>query len=368
MNSAYQSFRATQPSQRKRERDEKARRRELERMLKEEAKRSEREQALLEVEAHENQIAVLLSVHKEQGENWDWGDLASSLPPLLPHKLSAHDADLTFRLARLTAKQVPIDDEELKRLREKAHAQDREAYESALAAYEREKKESAILRELAVRILAGDCKAYTEALANWGPFSEISTLGSSLHFIAHTPHLVECTLAINGTNAIPHEVKALTASGKLSVKPMPRSRFHELYQDYICGCMLRVAREVFALLPVRHVLITATASQLDSSTGAQNQTPVLSAAFDRGRFAALNFDHLDPSDAVESFPHRGDFKASRKSEAFLAIEPLTTSDLDTTTTDDGAGTSDLLEQVARLRDEIRAIRVAPQTQASASLS
>ena len=38
---------------------------------------------------------------------------------------------------------------------------------------------------------------------------------------------------------------------------MPKGRFHEIYQDYLCGCLLRVAREVFALFPVDTVLVTA---------------------------------------------------------------------------------------------------------------
>lgn len=37
---------------------------------------------------------------------------------------------------------------------------------------------------------------------------------------------------------------------KLSVKAMPKGRFHEVYQDYACGCCLRIGREVLALLPV----------------------------------------------------------------------------------------------------------------------
>jgi hypothetical protein len=86
-------------------------------------------------------------------------------------------------------------------------------------------------------------------------------------FKVHSPHLIECVLSTNGRQAIPSQVKALTASGKVSVKSMPRVRFVEIYQDYVCGCVLRVARELFALLPVETVLVTASAESLDTSTG-----------------------------------------------------------------------------------------------------
>ena len=72
---------------------------------------------------------------------------------------------------------------------------------------------------------------------------------------------------MNGRQIIPAEVKALTTSEKVSVKPMPKGRFTKFIMDYLCGCVLRVAREVFALLPVETVLVTAPADLLDSRTG-----------------------------------------------------------------------------------------------------
>ena len=151
----------------------------------------------------------------------------------------------------------------------------------------------------------------------------MSDLGSSINFTIHGAKLIECVLKINGKQAIPAEAKTLTASGKVSVKPMPKGRFHEIYQDYLSGCVLRVAREAFALLPVDTVLLTASADSLDLRTGHTVEQPVLSVAMPRSAVARLNFDQLDASDAMENFQHRGDFKASRKSESFNFILPLT---------------------------------------------
>jgi hypothetical protein len=208
------------------------------------------------------------------------------------------------------------------------------------------------MKSLARRILAGEHEAYTEALAEFSPLSEISDLGSSIHFTVHDAKLIECALKVNGTQAIPSEVKTLTTSGKVSVKPMPRGRFHEIYQDYVCGCMLRVVREVFALLPVETLLITAFVDSLDSRTGQTVEVPVLSAAMTRAIVAQLDFDRLDPSDAVECFLHRGDFKASRKSEAFQSITPLAPADVAQPSADD-MGLRDLLIHVQRLREELK---------------
>jgi hypothetical protein len=157
---------------------------------------------------------------------------------------------------------------------------------------------------------------------------------------------------VNGRQAIPSEVKTLTASGKISVKPMPKGRFHELHQDYLCGCVLRVAREVFALLPVETLLLTAVADSFDSGTGQKVEQPVLSLAMPRATIARLDFDRLDPSDSMENFLHRGDLKASRKSEGFQPVTPLTPSDIPATSVDD-LGILDLLSKVRIVREELR---------------
>jgi len=199
---------------------------------------------------------------------------------------------------------------------EQARLRDEQLFQDALRIYEQQKSEWKKITSLARGILDGEHKAYIEALVELNPFEEIGHLGSSLHFTIHRPKVVECRLKVNGRQAIPAEVKSLTSSGKVSMKAMPKARFHEIYQDYVCACVLRVAREVFALLPVSVILITASADELNPRTGHIAEQPVLSVTLPRAELSRLNFDQVDPSDAMENFVHRGDFKASRKSGAF----------------------------------------------------
>jgi hypothetical protein len=355
-------MRAMETAQRRQQREAQQRQRELERRAEEQAKLSALEQARLEVETHENQLEVLLSVHKEQGETWDWASLAVAMPPPCPQKNSYHEYNVRQRMAVLPAQPKEAAEAAI----EEARSQDQRALEEAKRDYVDNVAEWDKLRSLAQRILAGEHKAYTEALAEFSPFAEISDLGSSIHFTVHTAKLIECVLKVNGRQAIPAEVKTLTASGKVSIKPMPKGRFHEIYQDYLCGCVLRVAREVFALLPVETVLLTAVTDSFDSRTGQTVEQPVLSVVMPRAAIARLNFDRLDPSDSMENFLHRGDFKASRKSEAFQPITPLTPSDIPATSVED-LGIRDLLSKAQSVREELR-LRVAELTgRASASV-
>jgi hypothetical protein len=133
---------------------------------------------------------------------------------------------------------------------------------------------------------------------------------------------------------------------------MPKGRFHEIYVDYLCGCVLRVAREVFALLPVATVLVTAEADSLDPRTGQKVEQPVLSVATRRASIAQLDFDRLSPPDALENFQRRAEIKASRKTEAFQPIIPLTLADIAPTGGEELSFES-LLTGVQKMRDELK---------------
>ncbi|MDX6405005.1 MAG: hypothetical protein QOH70_2460 [Blastocatellia bacterium] len=132
---------------------------------------------------------------------------------------------------------------------EDAKAADAKEYLESVESYQHEREEWKEKQDIAERVLDGDLAAYKEVFEEIAPFSEISDLGSSVQFRFDNPSLIEITLTIRGQDAIPTETKALLQSGKLSTKKMPQGQFYELYQDYICGCVLRVANELPNMIP-----------------------------------------------------------------------------------------------------------------------
>jgi hypothetical protein len=354
-------MRAMEAAERRQQRESQKRQRELEQRTKEQAKLSAIEQARLEVETFENQLDGLLSIHKEQSEVLDWEEFAASLPPPAPQRKSYHELKIKQRVMVLLPNQKGNAEAEI----EQARSQDEQIFQDESQAYSDQKAKWEKLKNLSRRVLAGEHKAYTEALVEFNPFAEMSDLGSSINFTIHSAKLIECVLKINGKQAIPAEVKTLTASEKLSVKPMPKGRFHEIYQDYLSGCVLRVAREVFALLPVDTVLVRASADSLDSRTGHRVEQPVLSVVMPRAVIARLNFDQLDPSDTMENFQRRGDFKASRNSEDFNSIVPLTPADIVHDSVEEMDFNS-LFDHVRKMREELKSKIAELQSTLSAS--
>jgi hypothetical protein len=282
------------------------RQKEIARAIKEQAQLSGLERARLEVAEFENSVEVLLSIHKQVSPTFDWMEPFCALPT---HSLNSGMAN-----------------------------------EEALSDW-------AKMRALAKRVLAGDEKAYGEALRDLPGLGELPAVGSSATFHVHHRRLVECALLVNGRDAIPAQTKSLTTTGKVSVKAMPKARFHEVYQDYVCGCVLRVAREVFAFLAVDTIIVTAKVSELESSTGTTVEKPILSAAILRPVLDGLDFSRLDPSDSMDNFMHRGDVKASRKSGEFASIVPLHPSEI-ASITSTASSLPAVLARVRSLREEL----------------
>jgi hypothetical protein len=337
------ALRQVRAGERRLEREAQRRRRELERLEKENAKLSALEQARLEVEAYENQLDVLLSVHKEPCEKWDWAGLAAALPGPVPVRNQHHE----LRARQLALVAYPPTGQETSAIDQARALAERECQE-ATETHAREAAEMEAMRELAHRVLAGESMAFLEAFAELNPVAEISSVGSLERFAIERKDLIECVFRANVAVVIPSEVKTLTSTGKLSKKPMPKSQFHELYQDYLCGCVLRMACEVFAMLPVKMLLITAQADVIDALTGQSAEVPVLSVAMPREIVASLDIESVSAVDAIDRFVHRGDFRASRKAGAFRAIVPLTPADLEAAPVDS--------DDVHAFRERIRALR------------
>ena len=179
------------------------------------------------------------------------------------------------------------------------------------------------LTRLARIIAEGDVTAYREAFEELSPLSEMEDAGCSFEVNFSDAKSAHVRLLVESERVVPREAKSLTKTGKLNSKPLPQGRFFELYQDYVCGCVLRTSRELFAFLPLRRVILNVDATLLDSATGHLREQTILSAGISRATLEHLNFSAVDPSDAMRLFPHRMGFK---RSQGFHPIEPLAPSE------------------------------------------
>jgi hypothetical protein len=308
------------------ERAERRQQRELERQQNLYSKMQEQEKAAYDAKLFENHINLLLSVHKECYAICDWAKIQNAPMPETPKPRSEHETKAQAELDgfKVSLKDKLLGNAETKRNEllknvDAAKKQDELYNKEQFDDHKKECDDVDRLKEIARGILAGDIKSYIDAIKLAKPFSDISGFGSFINFNIENPALVKVTLNANGESIVPSEIKSITKSGKLSVKPMPKSKFCDIYQDYVCGCVFRISRELFALLPIETVIVTTMGSILNTQTGHLEERPILSVVMPRATIDKLNFETLDPSDALSNFVHNMNFK---KGKGFNAVEPV----------------------------------------------
>lgn len=270
------------------------------------------EKVAYEVEEYENYIATILSVHKKHTDLVDWNAIAQSTKPSQPTQKYQNEEQ--FKVG-FFSKLLGREEQQ----REQAKLKDKQIYQKEMEEWKQQYSEWEYEHYLANKLLSGDLEVKLEIIKELDPFSDIQELGSSLKFNISENHILEATLNLHGQDVIPTEKKELLQSGKLSVKKIPKAEFYEMYQDYVCSCILRVGNELLAILPDELVLVHAIDNILNSKTGHMEEQCILSIAISRQTIESLNMDLIDPSDSFENFVYNMKFK---KTKGFEVVEPL----------------------------------------------
>jgi hypothetical protein len=304
---------------------------EQKRMSREE-KRREREQLKLqlmeaaknEVELQENQLLTLQSLHRQCSDAKNWQLLAFSLPPFQPAFASTKhlEATLTSHFS------PPGQQQQSEQTLEAAWEMDLASHQTNIDQYAKEYEQWSRQKDLAKRVLGGDISAYSAAVQEFFCTADIALWGDAFSFLANDSQRAECHFPIKGEDIIPSEIKTLTSGGKLSSKRLPKARHRELYQNHISSFCLKIGRELFALLPLQEIKVTATVLMLDPSTGNDIRQPVMSVRFDRKTMNSLNFERVNPIDVLNNFSHLGFSKELSKNDQLLSLDPIASTGLE----------------------------------------
>lgn len=301
--------------------------RERARQDKELARQEARDEAAREVAEYQAWVEMLTSLHREGGETWDWRALAKAPAPPEPERRGAREEAARAALAAYrpgwldrtfggaTRRQA-----ELEQNVALAAAEDEREFEAARTVHAEAVAGWRARKRLAAGIVAGDPASYRRAVEELDPFDAITALGTTVRVSAATPELVGLSCVIGDSDLVPREELSLTARGAVSTKKLPEGRYQALYQEHVCSCAFRVAREALALLPVGRVLVhVIEPGRIDRSTGHPVPVTVLSASFLRSTLAPLRFETLVAADALRHVHHRMRFK---KSSGFEPVEPI----------------------------------------------
>ncbi|WP_019241619.1 MULTISPECIES: DUF4236 domain-containing protein [Bacillus] len=275
------------------------RQRELLKKERENQKLAEAESNRLQVQLFNNKLRMLKSIHIEADIPIDWHSIAISNAPDTFYEKEAtniiqqYKPSFFTKLFRKEEKERSILEQNLKEAKQKDIAA-RQSWEETVS--------------VAKKVLEGDVDTYFQLIETMAPFNDISAFGSGFEFFAEDSKTMEIDFDVHSHDVVPSELLTLTKTGKVSTKAMPKGRYYDIQQDYVCSCIIRIARDIFALLPIETVYIHANDEIMDTSIGHMKERTILSVRIDRETLEKLNFENIDCSDALQNFQHNMKWK------------------------------------------------------------
>lgn len=269
-------------------------------LQKQQQKLDEIQQNKIAAEEYNNMIEVIKSIHKECDEYVDWAHINSLKPPYNPPEIGPNKARAVTEYQGFTPNFI---EKIFKSMGEKRKKQLEEAIAQAELQDVQEYEEWQSLNILSGKILQRDIDAYFRVIDEMNPLEDLLEFGSDFEFGVNDSTAMEVEFRVKSDAVVPQEILSLTQTGRLSRKAMPKTKNYELVQDYVCSCSIRIARDIMALLPVEKVVVHAVDDVLNTATGISEEVTLLSVAFDKDGLSRLNFELIDPSDALQNFQH-----------------------------------------------------------------
>lgn len=311
---------------RKKHSNAKAKRKQLERERekaakdKEKQKQLELEHAKAVVEEYESKIDAITTIHRDCAEVILWDAIKQIPAPFEkdsqgPREIVARQKADTYKPG-FFAKRIKAFDSAANGSLEKnilcAIDEDRKEYE-----------EWETLNAMATGIYDKDLDVMLEIIGKMDVFDDLIEYGSGFEVGLLDAKTAEVEFDIMADTVVPKEEASLTATGKLSQKKLSVSKRLDIMQDYVCSCVLRIARDLFAILPLEAVLIHAKDTFLDTSLGNDIKQDILSVLITRDKVEKMNFDLIDPSDSMKNFECNMRFLKTK------GFQPINRLDVDT---------------------------------------
>lgn len=234
------------------------------RWQKEQEKLNTMQQNAAKVLEYEDFVSAIKSIHTVCDDPVDWNHIHSLKEPFNPAEIGPKQAAAMHKLKSFKPNFL---EKLMKPMSEKKKAALVQAVKKAAEEDRNDYEEWKSLHILSQRILSGDIDAYFEVINEMNPLDDLLEYGSNFEFGADNSTALEVEFRVKSAQIVPAFAMTLTRTGKLSKKALTKTAYYELVQDYVCSCAIRIARDIFALLPLQIVVVHAVDHVLNTQTG-----------------------------------------------------------------------------------------------------
>lgn len=269
-----------------------------------------------EVEEFNAAIKYITSFHKKCDYNYDWKAISKKSPPFKykekgPNEIKAlknlhnYEPNLLGKVFKFVAKNK---ERQLEEKVESARKKDEKLY-----------KEWKKRNKIARLILQEDLETYMKLLKDIKFCNKLAGFVPSIKCRTSNKDMMIIEYDLNIDDIVPAHYKTLTKTGRLSIRKYNKTDYYAIIKKYVSSFALRIARNIFGMLPIKTAIINTQTNVLDTQIGKINNITILSVKIDKATLSELNFNLIDPFDALNNFEHNVKFL---KTKGFKPVEKL----------------------------------------------
>ena len=276
----------------------------------------------------ENLLEGIVSIHHNVSPCVDWSKIRERKEPKKPGPIMVRQIKAQNVIDNYTPgsliKFLKMENwrrESLKKRLVKAIKNDAKETDKCVKEYEQDKDEWTQERAIIKRIDKKEVQVFGELFEKYfKPSSYFEVEGVKI-FDDNGKIGFECSIC-SIDDVVPNQIYSLTKTGKLSVKDFPKTKRMQLYQDYACSVVLRIAREAFAILPIKEVYVNAVVNGVNVRTGYLEEQNIISTFIPQETISKLNLRNVDPSECLKNFKNEMKFS---KTNGFEPVKSLVNS-------------------------------------------
>lgn len=258
-------------------------------------------------------LDLLLYAHEGVSEPLNWNSFTSDQEPMEPVFWRIWENEAEFELKNYEPSFFDIligrDRRKIRKLRKKleeARSMDMEVHLFNQQNYRKNKQDWKHLQEMKAGIEKGDPSAYQDAIDYFDPYASITQLGSVMDYKIYSEYL-RINVYIDAAEIIPDFIFAKTATDELVMNKLSTERFNKIYHDYICSSAVLIARETFALLPVKYIHLNMMSGGVASVGQGSESKAILAVKFSTEMLKQSNEQLFGCLKALVNLPERIQF-------------------------------------------------------------
>lgn len=140
-----------------------------------------------------------------------------------------------------------------------------------------------------------------------------------LDFSVDSDGCLNVDMTINPESVVPKEYITLTPTGKLSRREYSKTDYYSIVSQFVAALALRTGRNVFHLVSPDEIRLHVHEMKISNVSGLKSEELILSVLLDKETFHQINFEEIQPFEALTQFKHEVDFL---KTKGFKEVSRL----------------------------------------------